>query len=66
MPNPIRELLEEMWSDWGIAQEYALEKKENWTPIYCYLARLFLLTGVARGLLMGCEWGYLLWVVIKH
>ena len=59
-------LIKEMWSDWGIAQSYALEKKENWTPSYRYLARLFLLTGVAIGLLMGCGWGYLLCLVVKH
>lgn len=66
MPNPIRCLLEEMWSDGEISISYHLEEKENWTPVYRYIARLFLLTGCAIGILMGCGWGYLLCEAIKH
>jgi hypothetical protein len=59
-------LLKEMWSDAQISEHYHLEEKENWIPIYRYLARLFLLVGCAIGILMGCGWGYLLCMVVKH
>jgi hypothetical protein len=64
--NPIRKLLEEMWSDWELSLAYNLEEEENWTPIYRHLARTFLLVGCAIGILMGCGWGYLLYPVLHH
>jgi hypothetical protein len=47
-------LLSEMISDARISNSLHLEEKENWMPVYRFLARTYLIIGFTLGSLMCC------------